>query len=142
MRRARDRDRVPRLRQKASDPGPSGTVPRQCLTPHEASPPASQNSISARLLPLKWSLCHWALSSAGAAPLAKIARGPRLLRQWEGGDEVSSLYQFRLETPAGAGAALMSEWHTVRDGRLHSARLVFDTAEFRTVVPAPPSAAQ
>lgn len=79
---------------------------------------------------------------AGAAPLAKIARGHRLLRQWEEGDEVSSLYEFRLETPAGAGAVLMSEWHTVRDGLLRSARLVFDTAEFRTVVPAPPGAGQ
>lgn len=79
---------------------------------------------------------------AGAAPLAKIARGHRLLRQWDEGDEVSSFYEFRLETPAGAGSVLMSEWHRVCDGRLSSARLVFDTGEFRTVVPAPPTAGQ
>ncbi len=40
-----------------------------------------------------------------------------------------------LETPVGKGLVLTSEWNTVRDGKVVSATLVFDTAEFRKVVP-------
>jgi hypothetical protein len=72
----------------------------------------------------------------GAAGLASIVRGHRMLRQWEEGDEVCSLYELKLETPIGAGSVLMSEWHTVRNGELTAGRLVFDTAEFREFVPA------
>src|SRR2546430_5495318 len=63
-----------------------------------------------------------------AAPLARIVRGHRLLKQWDDGDDVCSFYELNLETPAGKGAVLMSEWHTVRRSKLVSARVVFDTA--------------
>src|SRR5207245_9979290 len=49
-----------------------------------------------------------------AAPLARIARGQRLRKQWEDGDEGCSFYELNLETPAGTGALLMSAWHQVR----------------------------
>jgi len=70
-----------------------------------------------------------------AAPLARIVRGHRLLKQWDDGDDVCSFYELNLETPAGKGAVLMSEWHTVRRSKLVSARVVFDTAAFRALVP-------
>jgi len=70
-----------------------------------------------------------------AAPLARIVRGHRLLKQWEDGDDVCSFYELNLETPAGKGAVLMSEWHTVKRSKLVSARVVFDTAAFRALVP-------
>jgi ketosteroid isomerase-like protein len=72
----------------------------------------------------------------GASPLVPIVRGYRLLRQWEDGGDVCSVYEFHLQTPATSGSVLMCEWHTVRDGQLTSGRLVFDTAAFRALVPA------
>jgi ketosteroid isomerase-like protein len=71
----------------------------------------------------------------GARGLGPIVRGHRLQRQWEDGPDVCSVYEVDLETPAGTGSILMSEWHTIRDGQLASGRVVFDTAEFRALVP-------
>lgn len=72
---------------------------------------------------------------SSAARLAPIVRGHNLLRQWEDGNEVCSIYEMKVETPVGAGAVQMSEWHTIRDGKLASGRLIFDTAAFRALVP-------
>lgn len=72
---------------------------------------------------------------AGAEGLRGIVRGHRVLRQWEAGPEVSSLYEVDIETPLGHGSVLMSEWHTVEDDRLVAGRVVFDTASFRALVP-------
>jgi predicted SnoaL-like aldol condensation-catalyzing enzyme len=72
---------------------------------------------------------------SSAARLAPIVKGHRLLRQWEDGDEVSSVYEVNLETPAGSGAVTMSEWHAVRHAKLISGRIIFDTAAFRALVP-------
>ncbi len=72
---------------------------------------------------------------AGSRGLQPIARGHTLLRQFEDGDEVCSLYDFNVETPAGSGSVTMAEWNVVRDGRLASARLVFDTAAFAALMP-------
>lgn len=72
---------------------------------------------------------------ASAARLAPVVKGHRLLRQWEEHDDVCSIYEVDLETPAGKGTVVMSEWHTVRDDRLRSARIVFDTGAFRALMP-------
>ena len=72
---------------------------------------------------------------ASADGLRQIVRGHRTLRQWQDGNEVSTLYQMQLETPAGKGSVLVSEWNTVREGKVASAVLVFDTAEFQKLVP-------
>ena len=69
------------------------------------------------------------------APLAAIVRGYELLRQWEDDGEVCSIYNFKIETPAGAGSVLMAEWNEVSDGKLTSAKLVFDTAAFMALMP-------
>lgn len=72
----------------------------------------------------------------GAVGLLGVVRGHTLIRQWEDGPDVCSWYQLRLETPAGSGTVPMSEWHTVAGGKLISARVLFDTAAFRALLPA------
>ena len=69
------------------------------------------------------------------APLKAMTKGYNLIRQWEDGDDVCTVYEFLLETPAGSGGVFMSEWNVVREGKLASARLVFDTAEFNALMP-------
>lgn len=72
----------------------------------------------------------------GASGLGPFVRGNEMRRQWSDGDEVCSVYDFKMETPAGAGSITMAEWATVRDGKLASARVVFDTAAMRALMPA------
>jgi predicted SnoaL-like aldol condensation-catalyzing enzyme len=73
---------------------------------------------------------------ASAAPLVRIVKGHRLLRQWEDGDEVCSIYDVALETPAGQGTVTMSEWHKTAQDKLVSGRVILDTAAFRSLMPA------
>jgi hypothetical protein len=70
-----------------------------------------------------------------AAGLKPVVRGHRLLRQWADGAEVCSWYDLDLETPVKSGSVTMSEWHTVREGKLVSGRVVFDAAAFRAFLP-------
>jgi hypothetical protein len=71
----------------------------------------------------------------GAQRLRPVVRG-HLLRQWHDDAEVCSIYRVYLHTPAGSGSVVMSEWHTVRNGRVIKANVVFDTAPFRALMPA------
>ena len=73
---------------------------------------------------------------AGAANLGPIVRGCEMHHQWVDGDQVCSFYDFKIETPAGAGSIPMAEWSVVRGGRLVSSRLVFDTAAMAALMPA------
>lgn len=73
----------------------------------------------------------------GAEGLRRIVTGHRLLRRWQDGPDVCSWYDVEIKTPTGRGSILMSEWHTVRQNRLVSGRVVFDTADFRALVPTP-----
>lgn len=73
---------------------------------------------------------------ASAGPLAQVVRGHRLLHQWADGSDVCSIFELALETPASAGTVLMTEWHRVADDRIASVRTIFDTAQFRAVLPA------
>lgn len=72
----------------------------------------------------------------GASGLDPIVRGNRMLRQWEDGEEVCSVYEPQVETPVGAGSIPMTEWARVRDGKLVSARLIFDTAQMAALTQA------
>jgi ketosteroid isomerase-like protein len=72
----------------------------------------------------------------GASGLRPIVRGNAMVRQWVEGDEVCSMYEFKLETPAGAGSTTMAEWATVRDGKVAASRVVFDTAAMAALMPA------
>lgn len=70
-----------------------------------------------------------------ALPLAHIVKGHRLVGQWAEDDEVASIYEVMLETPAGTGKVMMSEWHTVHNTKLSTSRLILDIAAFRALVP-------
>lgn len=71
----------------------------------------------------------------GSAPLVPIMRGVEIHHQWEESDELCSFYDFKIETPAGAGSIPMAEWNSFRDGKLASARLIFDTAAMAALMP-------
>jgi hypothetical protein len=72
---------------------------------------------------------------AGSAGLAPIVRGCEMHHQWVDGDQVCSFYDFKVETPIGTGSIPMAEWSVVRDGKLVSSRLVFDTAAMAAIMP-------
>jgi hypothetical protein len=72
---------------------------------------------------------------AGAGPAAAMARGFRMHHQWVDGDSVCSIYDFELQTPAGAGSVPMAEWSVIRDGKLVSSRVIFDTAAMAALMP-------
>jgi hypothetical protein len=65
-----------------------------------------------------------------------MARGCTIHHQWVDGDNVCSIYDFEIETPAGAGAIPMAEWSVIRNGKLVSSRLLFDTAAMAALMPA------
>jgi len=74
------------------------------------------------------------LASTGG--LVPVARGYEMHRTWADGDEVCAIYDFKIETPVGAGSIPMAEWSVIRDGKLVSSRLLFDTAAFAALMPA------
>ncbi len=69
--------------------------------------------------------------SAIVAHVAPLARGFRLLRQWADGEEVSTLYEFDVKGPSGPTSVLVSEWNTIREEKLTSSLMVFDTGPFQ-----------
>lgn len=73
---------------------------------------------------------------AGSTAAAAMARGCTIHQQWVDGDDVCSIYDFEIETPAGAGTIPMAEWSVVRGGKLVSSRLLFDTAAMASLMPA------
>lgn len=73
---------------------------------------------------------------AGSMAAAAMARGCTIHHQWVDGDDVCSVYDFEIQTPAGAGAIPMAEWSVIRDGKLMSSRLLFDTAAMAALMPA------
>ncbi len=72
---------------------------------------------------------------ASAARLAPVVKGHKLLRQWEQGNEVCSIYDVNLETLAGKGTVTMSGWHTTDENQLRSGRVIFHTVAFRALMP-------
>lgn len=68
-----------------------------------------------------------------AAHVAANARGHRVVRQWQDGDEVCTIYQLCVcvETDAEATSVLVSEWNTVRAEQVASSLMLFDTGPFR-----------
>ena len=73
---------------------------------------------------------------AGSAPAAAMARGCTIHRQWEDGDDVCSIYDFKIETPSGTGSIPMAEWSVIRGQKLVSSRLLLDTAAMAASMPA------
>jgi SnoaL-like domain len=67
--------------------------------------------------------------------LFNIMRGYTMLRQFEEGNEVCSIYEMHFETPVGKGSVLFAEWNHVADGQLTTSRVVFDTGAFMKLMP-------
>lgn len=65
---------------------------------------------------------------AGSDRKAAYIRAFRILRQWEDGDEVSTVYEIDIQTSEGAASLLMHEWHTLAAGQIASSVMLFDTA--------------
>jgi ketosteroid isomerase-like protein/uncharacterized protein YndB with AHSA1/START domain len=58
-------------------------------------------------------------------------RETTMLRQFEAGDDVCSIYELRMATPAGGELTLtMADWIEVADGKVASQRIYFDPREF------------
>lgn len=72
------------------------------------------------------------------AHLAPGIRGFQLLRQWADAGEVSSLYQLVGELPSGPVSFTISQWDSVRDGKVRSSLMIFDTGVFPGDRPAVP----
>jgi SnoaL-like protein len=72
---------------------------------------------------------------AGSATAAAMARGCTIHHQWVDGEDVCSIYDFEIETPVGTGAIPMAEWSVIRDRKLVSSRLLFDTAAMAALMP-------
>jgi predicted SnoaL-like aldol condensation-catalyzing enzyme len=65
---------------------------------------------------------------AGAQAKVSFIDGFRILRQWTDGDDVAVTYEIDISGPSGSASMLMHEWQTVRDGKLASTVMIFDTA--------------
>jgi ketosteroid isomerase-like protein/uncharacterized protein YndB with AHSA1/START domain len=58
-------------------------------------------------------------------------RDTTMLRQFENGDAVCSIYELKMATPAGDELAVtMADWIEVADGKIASQRIYFDPREF------------
>ncbi len=62
----------------------------------------------------------------GFKQMAAGMAGVRMLKQFENGDEVCSIFEMDLNTPKGPITATMSEWVKTSNGRITEARLHFD----------------
>jgi len=65
---------------------------------------------------------------AGAERKASYIRSFSILRQWEDGNEVSTLYRLEVSTSSGSASMLMHEWHTTSSGQIASTVMLFDSA--------------
>ena len=66
----------------------------------------------------------------GLAAMGPMKMKFEMLKQFEDGNEVCSIYNFLVgDTPV-----LMSEWSTIRRGKIASQRLVFDTKAFEAAL--------
>jgi len=71
------------------------------------------------------------LSTVG--PFLKFHQGMKMLKQFEQGDHVCSIYEMTLGTPAGGSLTLaFADWIRTADGRVAEQRLYYDPREFAT----------
>ena len=57
--------------------------------------------------------------------------GTSMLHQFEDGDDVCSIYEFSVTTPAGGSLTLpMADWIRVKNGKIAAQRIYFDPREF------------
>ena len=57
--------------------------------------------------------------------------GTKMLHQFENGDDVCSIYELSVTTPAGGSLTLpIADWITVKNGKIAAQRIYFDPREF------------
>ena len=66
---------------------------------------------------------------AGIKEMAPALRAIEMIRQFEDGDEVCSVYELQLRTPGGDLTVPASEWVQVSGSRITRARLYYDARE-------------
>ena len=72
---------------------------------------------------------HEYLSTVG--PFLKFHKGMRMLRQFEEGDHVCSIYEMTLSTPTGGTLTLgFADWIRVEGGLVAEQKLYYDPREF------------
>ena len=73
----------------------------------------------------------------GSKRAANIADGYEIIHQLEHDDTVATLYNFKVGAPASPGQVTISLWNTIRDGKLASSQMTFDTAALTALLPIP-----
>lgn len=64
-------------------------------------------------------------------PFLKFHKGMRMLKQFEDGDHVCSIYEMTLGTPAGKTMTLaFADWIRIAGGRVAEQKLYYDPREF------------
>jgi ketosteroid isomerase-like protein len=64
-------------------------------------------------------------------PFLKFHKGVRMLKQFEDGGHVCSIYEMTLGTPAGGALTLvLADWIRIADGRVAEQKLYYDPREF------------
>jgi hypothetical protein len=63
----------------------------------------------------------------GAERKARCIRSFRILKQWQDGGEVSTLYEIDAGLPDNHAPLEVFEWHSVADGKIASSHMVFDS---------------
>ena len=71
---------------------------------------------------------------AGAERKTRFIDAFRILRQWQDGDDVCTVYELDVRTPEGSATMAMSEWHTIQAGYVRSTYMVFDSAAGATTL--------
>ena len=67
--------------------------------------------------------------AAGIKEMAPALRAIEMIRQFEDGNEVCSVYELQLRTPSGDLTVPASEWVEVANSRIARARLYYDARE-------------
>ncbi len=64
-------------------------------------------------------------------PLLKFHKGMTMLKQFEDGDQVCSIYEMTLGTPTGGSLTLaFADWIRIADGKVAEQKLYYDPREF------------
>jgi hypothetical protein len=70
-------------------------------------------------------------------PLFDVARGHEVQRWVVQDDQVSALYQIRIQGPRGIGMLTTGGWFTVAGDRLASGQVIYDGAAFNAILTRP-----
>ena len=71
----------------------------------------------------------------GSKPVQKFVKGREVLSEFEKGDEIVSIYWMEIGAPANPGKVLVSQWSAIRDGKLASTRMIFDSTQMLALLP-------